>query len=252
MMNSLIQVLPQKAVLAVLSLTIIAGFAMGQGCMIAASRVTFAYARDDCFPLSFLWKRVNKHTQTPVNAVWVNCAIGCCLLLLIFGGPVTIGAIFSIGACAAFVAFTTPIFIRVFFVGNRFRAGPWNLGRFSMPIGAIASAFVILMVPILCLPSTTGKDLTADGMNWTAVVYGGPMCLVIIWWFVSARKWFKGPVVNLEHVMLDREGQMEQIGDSDTDVIEGQSPTSDEEGSAKELPDKLEKESMANVKETGL
>lgn len=36
----LTQILPQKIVLAVLSLTIIAGFAMGQGCMIAASRVT--------------------------------------------------------------------------------------------------------------------------------------------------------------------------------------------------------------------
>jgi amino acid transporter len=34
----LVQVLPQKTVLAVLALTIIAGFAMGQGCMIAASR----------------------------------------------------------------------------------------------------------------------------------------------------------------------------------------------------------------------
>ena len=45
----LVQVLPQKIVLAVLSLTIIAGFAMGQGCMIAASRVTFAYARGKCF-----------------------------------------------------------------------------------------------------------------------------------------------------------------------------------------------------------
>lgn len=126
----LIQVLPENAVMAVLSLTIIAGFAMGQGCMIAASRVTFAYARDDCFPFSNLWKHVNIHTQTPVNAVWLNTTIGCLLLLLIFGGPLTIGAIFSIGACAAFVAFTTPIFIRVFFVGNRFRPGPWNLGRY--------------------------------------------------------------------------------------------------------------------------
>lgn len=34
----LVQVLPPRVVLAVLSLTIIAGFAMGQGCMIAASR----------------------------------------------------------------------------------------------------------------------------------------------------------------------------------------------------------------------
>lgn len=57
-------------------------------------------------------------------------------------------------------AFTTPIFIRVFFVGNRFRPGPWNLGRYSIPIGTVASAFVILMVPILCFPSTIGAELT--------------------------------------------------------------------------------------------
>lgn len=146
--------------MAVLSLTIIAGFAMGQGCMIAASRVTFAYARDDCFPLSKYWKHVNTYTKTPVNAVWFNNIIGCCLLCLIFGGSLAVGALFSIGAIAAFVAFTTPIFIRVFFVGNRFRPGPWNLGKFSIPIGCIASAFVALMVPILCLPSVTGSDLT--------------------------------------------------------------------------------------------
>lgn len=171
----LIQILPKPIVLAVLSLTIIAGFAMGQGCMIAASRVTFAYARDGCFPMSKYWKHVNTRTQTPVNAVWFNNAVGNILLLLIFGGSLTIGAIFSIGALAAFVAFTTPIFIRVFFVGKRFRPGPWNLGRLSIPIGVIASAFVALMVPILCLPDVTGSDLTASSMNWTCVVYGVPM-----------------------------------------------------------------------------
>jgi amino acid transporter len=128
--------------------------------MIAASRVTFAYARDDCFPLSKYWKQVNQTTQTPVNAVWFNCVIGILLLFLIFGGELVIGALFSIGAIAAFVAFTLPIFIRVFFVGNRFRPGPWNLGKLSIPIGIVASGFVALMVPILCLPSVTGADLT--------------------------------------------------------------------------------------------
>ena len=81
------------------------------------------------------------------------------MTLLIFGGPVAIGAIFSIAAVAAFVAFTIPIFIRVFFVGNRFRPGPWNLGKASLPIGVMACAFVALMVPILMLPSVTGSDL---------------------------------------------------------------------------------------------
>ena len=99
----LIQCMPQKMVLAILSMTIIAGFSMGQGCMIAASRVTFAYARDDCFPFSRFWKQVNKTTLTPVNAVWFNCIIGILCLLLIFGGSVSVGALFSIGAIAAFV-----------------------------------------------------------------------------------------------------------------------------------------------------
>lgn len=214
----LIQCMPQKMVLAILSLTIIAGFSMGQGCMIAASRVTFAYARDDCFPGSTYWKRVNARTLTPVNAVWFNCVIGILSVLLIFGGSVSIGALFSIGAIAAFVAFTIPIFIRVFFVGDRFRAGPWNLGRFSLPIGAVASAFVILMVPILCLPSVTGKDLTLELMNWTCLVYGGLMFLVLVWWFVDARKWFKGPKVNIEHLMLGREGNVLEGAESEGEM----------------------------------
>ncbi|MCJ1279174.1 hypothetical protein MMC21_006998 [Puttea exsequens] len=218
----LLQVLPKKTALAALSLTIIAAFSMGQGCMVAASRVTFAYARDGCFPCSWFMARVNRHTRTPVNAVWFNTVLGILMTLLIFGGPLAAGALFSIAAVAAFVAFTIPIFIRVFFVGNRFRPGPWNLGKYSMYIGSAACAFVALMVPILCLPSLTGSDLDASGMNWTCLVYGGPMTMVLIWWVVDARKWFKGPKVNIDHQMLGREGN----------VVDGKSDDSEETDSA--------------------
>ena len=102
-------------------------------------------------------------------------------------------------------------------MGNRFRPGPWNLGKYSMAIGTIASSFVVLMVPILCFPSVTGGNLTPQNMNWTCVVYGGPMFMVTIWWFVSARKWFKGPKVNIEHMMLGREEA----------IVEGQIPKRD-------------------------
>ena len=39
-------------------------------------------------------------------------------------------------------------------------------------------------------------------MNWTCLVYGGPMTLITVWWLVDAKKWFKGPKVNVEHRML--------------------------------------------------
>ncbi|KAI1181237.1 amino acid permease [Nemania sp. FL0916] len=200
----LIQVLPQKAALAVLALTIVCAFSMGQGCMVAASRVCFAYARDDCFGvLSVPLKRVNKYTRTPVNAVWFNTTVGILLLLLIFGGA-AIDAIFSIGAIAAFIAFSIPIFIKIAFVRNKFRRGPWHLGAFSLPIGALGCAFVLVITPFFAFPSVNGADLTLEEMNWTSLVYGAPMLFVIIWFFVDAHKWFKGPKINIEHHMNAR------------------------------------------------
>ncbi|OAL20241.1 hypothetical protein AYO20_11513 [Fonsecaea nubica] len=201
----LVQILPKNTALALLSMTIICGFSMGQGCMVAASRVTFAYARDNCFPYSNLWKQVNPITKTPVNAVWLNCVVGILLTLLLFGGEASIGAIFSVGAIAAFVAFTIPITIRTFFVGNRFRRGPWHLGKYSYPIGVASTCFTLLMIPILCLPSVTGSDLDASLMNWTCLVWGGPMLFILIWWVVDAHKWFTGPKVNIQHMMLGQD-----------------------------------------------
>ncbi|KAM0813006.1 putative Amino-acid permease [Seiridium cardinale] len=201
----LIQVLPQSVAIAVLAMTIICAYSMGQGCMVAASRVCFAYARDDCFgALSRPLKKVNRHTQTPVNAVWFNTSIGIVLNLLIFGG-VAIGAIFSIGAIAAYVAFAVPILIKTIFVGNKFRRGPWHLGWFSLPSGILSVSFVLVMMPILCFPTVRDADLTPDLMNWTSLVYGAPMLFVIIWFVVDARKWFKGPKINVDHHMLHQD-----------------------------------------------
>ncbi|KAI0476035.1 amino acid transporter [Xylariaceae sp. FL0804] len=197
-----IQILPQNVALAVLAMTIICAYSMGQGCMVAASRVCFAYARDGCFgAVSRPLKKVNPITRTPVNAVWFNTTIGILLLLLIFGGT-AIDAIFSIGAIGAYVAFTTPIFIKIAFVGNRFRRGPWHLGAFSLPSGVCACAFILVMLPILCFPSQRGADNTPAAMNWTCLVYGAPMLSVITWFFIDAHKWFKGPKINVEHHML--------------------------------------------------
>ena len=54
-------------------------------------------------------------------------------------------------------------------------------------------------------------------MNWTCLVYGGPMLGILIWWAVSARHWFKGPKVNIEHQMLGREGNVVEGRDAAND-----------------------------------
>ncbi|KAA6412389.1 MAG: amino acid transporter [Lasallia pustulata] len=196
-----LQVLGQKAGLAMFSLNIIAQFFVGQGCTVASSRVVYAYSRDGALPGSRWLKKVNRITKTPVNAVWFVLTLAALLGLLMFASPVAIGAVFSIGAIAQYVAFVFPVALKLFVVGDKFRPGPWHLGRFSKPVGAIACAWVVLIIPVLCFPAVKGKDLNALNMNYTCLIYGGVMSLALLWYAVDARKWFKGPKINVEHLI---------------------------------------------------
>jgi len=63
---------------------------------------------------------------------------------------------------------------------------------------------------VLCFPATKGGDLNALNMNYTCVVYGGVMTCALLWYAIDARKWFKGPKINVEHL----------IHGQDTDDIE--------------------------------
>ncbi|MCJ1378935.1 hypothetical protein MMC17_002034 [Xylographa soralifera] len=205
-----LQVLGPKAGLALFSLNIIAQFFVGQGCTVASSRVVYAYSRDGALPGSRWLKKVNHRTHTPVNAVWFVLTLGALLGLLMFASPVAIGAVFSIGAIAQYVAFTLPIALKLFVVGDKFRPGPWHLGRFSKPVGLVACGYVLLMVPVLCFPAVKGADLNTLNMNYTCLIYGGVMSLALLWYAVDARKWFKGPKINVDHLIhtqvLDGQG----------------------------------------------
>ena len=45
-------------------------YVTGAAQAVDASRVVFAFARDNALPGSRYWKKMNRYTQTPVNAVW--------------------------------------------------------------------------------------------------------------------------------------------------------------------------------------
>lgn len=191
------QLMGTDAAMGLLALIVICLFFTGQACVVTASRVAYAYARDGCFPFSKFWSQVNKTTKTPVRCVWGNVTIGSLILLLTFNTE-AISAIFSLGGTAAYVAFTIPTLLKLF-SEKRFKPGPWNLGKFSAPVGIYACSFVLLMVPILSFPQVRGADLNAQYMNWTCLIYYGPMAIALLWYAIDARKWFEGPKVSKEH-----------------------------------------------------
>ncbi|EJD50828.1 amino acid permease [Auricularia subglabra TFB-10046 SS5] len=205
-------------------ITIICGIFCAQGCAISCSRLAFAYARDGLLPASKVVSHVNGRTHTPVNACIFNLIVNTAYLCLIFAGPIAIGAIFSVGALGAYFAFIMPVFLRVFLAGDRWRPGPWNLGRWGRPVGMYACAFVGLMLPILCFPAVRGADLTAQTMNWAIAVWGGPLFLAAVFFGLVARKTYKGPKLRVEHLSASHakaETLPEDVEEKQSDVKEG-------------------------------
>ena len=208
----LTQVMSKKLVNTATAMTIISSVFMGCSSAIAASRVTYAYSRDNLFPLSRYWKIIDKRTKTPINAVLINFVIGQLLLLLVFAGSTAIGAAFSVGAIAGFISFTMPTVFRITYSRNTFKPGPWNLGKFSTPVGIVSIAFVLVMIPILCFPNVTGSDLTLDEMNWTGVVYFGPMLIAFLAYVFDAHKWYRGPQCNIDPHDITYHGGIQDSG----------------------------------------
>lgn len=138
-----LQVLGPKAGLAVFCINIVAQYCVMLGAMVTGSRIVYAYSRDGALPGSKYWKQVNKHTHTPVNALWFNISINALLALLIFAGPVAIGAVFSIGVIAQYVAFTLPILLRLTAARNTFKPG--KLGQLTL--GCAKSLSTDALVP---------------------------------------------------------------------------------------------------------
>lgn len=104
-------------------------YMMGSSMLLAASRQSFAFARDGALPFSSVLYRMNGYTKTPVNTVWFCAFFATVMGLLAFAGAQAINAVFSISVIALYVAYAIPITARWVFE-NEFKPGPFYLGWF--------------------------------------------------------------------------------------------------------------------------
>jgi hypothetical protein len=97
----------------------------------------------------------------------------------------------SIATIGLYIAYALPILLRL--RATDFRPGPWRLGAWSRPVGIIAVIWVAFISVLFMLP--TANPITAATFNYTPVVVLGTILIVTVWWLVSARYWFKGPII---------------------------------------------------------
>jgi len=170
-----------------------AQFYCGMSSVTANSRMIYAFSRDGAVPGSQFWHKINPRTRTPTNSIWF-AAVGAFILGLPYlFNPTAYAAVVSIAVIGLYIAYGLPILLRRL-AGSRFQPGPWQLRQWSAPIGWIAVIWIAFITILFVLPQTSpGNTITT--FNYAPVAVGAVLLYSGGYWFLSARKWFKGPKV---------------------------------------------------------
>jgi amino acid permease (GABA permease) len=170
-----------------------AQFFCGMSSVTANSRMIYAFSRDGALPGSDFWHRVNKRTRTPTNSIWL-AAIGALILGLPYlWNAVAYAAVTSIAVIGLYIAYILPVILRLR-LGDRFKRGPWHLGRWSRVVGVIATIWVAFITILFMLPQAFPIDLTTN-FNYAPVAVVVVLLFAGGWWMLGAKNWFKGPRV---------------------------------------------------------
>ncbi|MCD6015223.1 MAG: amino acid permease [Solirubrobacterales bacterium] len=201
---------PWAAKLIVLIATV-GQFFCGAAGLTSASRTWYAFSRDRGMPGWSVFSRVNRD-RVPFNAVIaVSVASLVIAIPALFGKndiPFAFFALTGICTVGLYLAYILPVYLRLR-RGDAFEPGPWNLGSRYRIVNALAIIFVIVVVYSLNLPYDPSGLPWNDGFDAANVNYT-PFAIVLplifgIWYLVSAKDRYQGPVRTLEEDEVTRD-----------------------------------------------
>jgi len=164
----------------------------GMASVTANSRMIYAFSRDGALPYSGFWHRINPKTRTPTNAIWLAAGGALLLGLPELWNNTAYVAVTSIATIGLYIAYVAPTLLRLR-QGRAFQPGPWQLGRWSRPIGIAAVVWVAFITVLFMLPTVNPIGWT--NFNYAVVAVVAVIGFAGIWWLLSARTWFTGPRV---------------------------------------------------------
>ena len=190
------------AIKAVLLIATIGQLFCGMATVTSASRMCYAFSRDRAVPGHQIWTKLNHHRVPAFSVIFMSL---CALIVTL---PALIGdendytyafyAVVSITVIGLYIAYVIPVYLR-WRKGDSWKPGPWTLGRKYKWINPAAVIWVIICVIVFSLPQGSAGAPWHDDFDWKYVNYAPFMVLAVIgavglWWLLSARHTFTGPI----------------------------------------------------------
>jgi choline transport protein len=169
------------------------------GFLATASRMAWAFAREGGLPGSGLLSQVNESTKLPIYTICLSTVITLLLALINIGSSTAFNALTSLVVAGFYSTFILSASVllhkRLTTPEGHISYGPFNLGRFGVPIIVIAIIYSLLGVFFSFWPPIPHPN--AVSMNWSIVVFGGTLILSVIFWAVYGRNHYKGELVEV-------------------------------------------------------
>ena len=189
----------------------------GIGCTTAASRCTWAFARDGAIPGSKLWMKVNHKLDVPLNAMMLSMVVQIILGLINFGSSAAFAAFSGVGVICLTASYACPIAISLFSGRKQVRTGRFYLGPIgvfcnivaigmlctscsgaSFPLLNLSIAWSMLAMPLFCMPSAV--PAMPSTVNYAPAVFVAATAISGLWYWVWGHRNYAGPPVQGEHI----------------------------------------------------
>ncbi|KAL3427613.1 polyamine transporter tpo5 [Phlyctema vagabunda] len=203
-------------------------FFAGVGSLTAASRCTYAFARDGAIPGSGLWSRVNKRFDIPLWGLVLSTVVDMVLGCIYFGSTSAFNAFTGVATICLSCSYGIPILVSLLRGRKAVRHSTYSLGKFGPFINAATIVWIFLAIVLFCMP--VAIPVTPVSMNYASAVFAGFAAISVIWYVINGRKHFTGPPVPAD-IEPEHDGQV--VGESLGAVVTNSEKTSKDSSDGK-------------------
>lgn len=159
---------------------------------VAASRCTWAFARDKAIPLHAIWAKVDDKHDAPINALVLTTVVQMLLGLIYLGSSSAFLAFVSVGVISLAVSYAIPITISMIYGRREVNGAQWTMGNtVGWIVNIVAVIWICFEVVLFSMP--TALPVTVESMNYAVVVFFGFMVFSAIYYVTYAHKVYHGP-----------------------------------------------------------
>ncbi|KAH8733213.1 amino acid/polyamine transporter I [Phaeosphaeriaceae sp. PMI808] len=163
-----------------------------------SSRQVWAFARDRGLPFSEWLAHVRPGWDIPLNSVMISYVIAILLSLINIGSTVAFNIVTSLGTGALLSSYIVSISCVTLkrLRGEPLLPSPFSLGRYGLPLNIFSVLFLTLAFVMTFFPQAPHPNPTT--MNWNILVYGTVVLFSVVYFVVTGRKRYVGPVQSVK------------------------------------------------------